>query len=215
MHYLNLINIYVLITFIHLIVKINNNYFGKKIILTIVTISLITEIVTIALISADLYKYLSISYAISLMLHNFLWIYLLLHYVKKLKLILSILIIYFTMIVINYFAFENGKVSNYNSFIFSSFIFLIIYLIECFNNLKNEKLSFFTSNKFYLITSPILFFLGFSFMFAFNNSDLRSVKILNMELYGIIANFVNIIYYTLINIYLFKELKTNQIIAEK
>ena len=72
--------------------------------------------------------------------------------------------------------------------------------------LKDENIGFFKSNHFILISSPIIFFFGLSILFGFNSMKLiKTIVFGNVTLYRFIIIFVNIIYYSLLNIYIIKE----------
>lgn len=97
---------------------------------------------------------------------------------------------------------------NSNNFIIGSFIYLIIYIYENIKLVKNEDLSFFQTNDYLLINLPVVFFLGRSFLFAFDSHALSTATIIGgLTLHNGITYFVNAVYYILINIYIYKERK--------
>ncbi|HOZ75056.1 MAG TPA: hypothetical protein PLS51_02895 [Flavobacterium sp.] len=94
------------------------------------------------------------------------------------------------------------------AFVFGAFIYLIIFIVESFYELQREAFSFFLSNQFLLLSAPILFFIGLSAALGFQDRALiRTVLFSNVSLYEFIAYFVNIIYYTLIIVYIYREKK--------
>lgn len=106
-----------------------------------------------------------------------------------------------------YIVFFEGKFKiNKITFVLGAFIYLAFVFFESFYQLKKENLSFFESNRFILIIAPLLFFLGFSLMFGFIKKDIRSTIIYgNTNLYKFVSYYVNLIYYAIINIYIYKE----------
>lgn len=146
--------------------------------------------------------------SVYVIIHNVLWLIILSECFSYKKIIYITTIIYIAFSIINLLFFEGLIYFNYNTFILGSLIYLILFLIECFNRLKIEDINFFKINKFILIVSPVLFFLGLSMIFGFHSKRLSYYKIFNIvPLYTIITYFVNFIYYSLINIYIFKEKK--------
>lgn len=60
--------------------------------------------------------------------------------------------------------------------------------------------------------SPVLFFIGFSLLFGFNNKNIHKIMILNrFKLYDFISYFVNITYYSLLNVYIYREKKLKHV----
>lgn len=119
------------------------------------------------------------------------------------------LILFFTISLVTYFYIPLNKFNRY-VFVFGSLLYLMSYLFDSINNLRKENLDYFRLNNFILISSPVLFFLGMSFLFGFKNKSLNDqIVIFGLKLFDVIMIFVNIIYYTLINIYIYKERKLN------
>jgi hypothetical protein len=192
----------VLLTFVNSVFFLNKKTLSNRILFYIIGNYFLTELVSIFLnyniISVD------ILYNISIAIQFVLWIYLLLIVINvQNKLILYLFIVLIIFSLINHFNDFNS-----NNFILGSAVYSIIYIFESYKLLKNENLSFFQTNNYLIITSPIIFFFGMSFMFAFNSHDLTScIVFANVKLYTFISYFVNIIYYSLINLYIYKERK--------
>jgi len=92
--------------------------------------------------------------------------------------------------------------------IVGALLYLIIFIILSSKNLNFERIDFFKSNHFILISSPIIFFFGLSILFGFNSKKLFDTIVFGRtNLYNFIIIFVNIIYYSLLNIYIIKEKK--------
>ena len=80
--------------------------------------------------------------------------------------------------------------------------------MESFYQLKQENFPFFFSNQFLLLMAPVLFFIGLTFMLGFKNHEiLMAVFFGKLQLYKTINIVVNIVYYTLLNIYIYREKK--------
>jgi hypothetical protein len=63
-----------------------------------------------------------------------------------------------------------------------------------------------------LLFCPVMFFLGLNFILAFKSTSISSTKIFwDVTLYQLINYPVNIIYYTLINVYMFTEKRNKNV----
>lgn len=172
----------------------------------IVFIGLLNEILSIYL--SQIGCSIVINYDIYVLISFSLWIYLLYKIFKK-KYYLILLLFFITYDLLNLFFIENTTKFNHTNFIIGAIIYLLFFIIESYNNLRKEKLDFFLSNNLILLSAPVLFFIGFSFMLAFKSKELTTYQIFNnIKLYTLLGNFVNIVYYTLINIYILKERKS-------
>lgn len=146
----------------------------------------------------------SLLYNISTIFHHCLWIILISSYSEH-RILRKSYICFIVPALLNLLFYEQLEF-NFYTFIYGSLIYIMIFIYECFNNLKKENLPFFIDNDFLLIIAPVLFFFGFSFMFAFRSIPFVTTFILNdMRLYDFIQGFVNIIYYMLIIIYVIRE----------
>jgi hypothetical protein len=117
---------------------------------------------------------------------------------------------YLIFSVINLEFIEKGL--NFNLLIVGSLLYLILFVIESFVQLNNENLSFFQSNKYLLLFCPVMFFLGLNFILAFKSTSISSTKIFwDVTLYQLINYPVNMIYYTLINVYMFTEKRNKNV----
>lgn len=203
---INIIQLLVLITFIYalLFIGIKNNI--HKFLIAILTSNFLNEVFTIVCIVNKIdYGFL---YSITIVIHNVLWLILLYKLTGLKKTLKYILIMYLCCALINLIVFEGlGHFNNY-TFVFGAFLYITIFIISSFKELKKENFEFFYSNSYLLLFAPVLFFLGLSFYFAFQNSTLGDIIIIgDFNLYDILIYFVNIIYYTLINIYIYRERK--------
>ena len=174
--------------------------------MSVLLLNFITEIISACFLINKMK--LDLLYSISFIFHNTLWLLLLFEItsLKKIKTIFIFLFLFFSIYNILFLECTN---LNYLTFIFGAILYLIIFIYISFTQLNKENLDFFKSNYYILLFAPILFFLGYSFMFGFRNLKVRDVIIFgNTNLYTLISYFVNIQYYTLINIYIYKERKS-------
>ncbi len=111
-----------------------------------------------------------------------------------------------TFCLCNLFFIEGWQNFNIYSVILGAMLYLIIFLVESFYQLKKENFHFFFSNHFILLTSPILFFIGISVMIGFRSKALVSTIVFNnYNLYFTIITIANIVYYSLVNLYIYRE----------
>lgn len=143
-------------------------------------------------------------------LHQILWLLLLKQSTNRQKLHQISIIVFalFSAFSFYFVVFKTGF--NYDVFVMGAFLYLTLFIYESYLRLKNEELSFFLSNDYLLLFAPILFFLGMSFMFSFKSHSVTSTLLFNdIKLYTVISYFVNIVYYTTILVYIFKEKKSH------
>lgn len=141
-------------------------------------------------------------FTINLLIHNILWIWLLLkgRYRKW------VTAAYLAFAIINLFFLEGTENFNYNTFIIGAFLYIVAYLVLNFSHLRQEDFTFFESNDFIVLSAPVLFFFGLSFIFAFRSDELSaSIVFGSVNLYTLIGFFINLVYYTLICLYILKE----------
>ena len=116
--------------------------------------------------------------------------------------------LYIIFSIINWLAIEGSSGFNYYTFVVGAFLYLIFFIIESFYRLSKEDFAFFLANDFILLLAPILLFLGLSFMFGFKSKLVTSTMLFpNIKLYDAIVYFVNVVYYVLLNMYIYKERK--------
>lgn len=137
-------------------------------------------------------------------LNSILWFLIFYELGHNKKRVIWTIVGYLIFSVVNLEFIEKGL--NYNLLIVGSLLYLILFIIESFIQLNDENLSFFQSNKYLLLFCPVMFFLGLNFILAFKSTSISSTKIYgDITLYQLINYPVNIIYYTLINLYMFAE----------
>lgn len=150
---------------------------------------------------------IALNSSVYIIIHHFLWLLILFDQVQCATIYKKTLLLLFLIwAVFNLCFFEGFFKFNTYTFITGAFIYLVIFISESFRQLQKENLGFFQSNSYLLLCSPLLFFTGLSFMFGFKSKAVTSVEIFNsIKLYSFISYFVNTIYYTLLNLYIYKE----------
>jgi len=166
----------------------------NRYLLIILLLSVCCEIVTSVFNNYPKIKHGNINiYFVFLDLLWFLIFYELTHNKKR---IVATLLFYLVVCIINLEFIESGI--NYNLFIVGALLYVILFIMENF--------SFFHSNKYLLLFCPVLFFLGLSFILGFKSPTLYSTKMcFNLNVYQLINYPINITYYTLMNVYMFRE----------
>lgn len=145
-------------------------------------------------------------FTINVTIHHALWLALLTQTMQNFKYQIGIMAVFIGLAVMNVVCYEGFYDFNFNTFIAGAFLYLILFIYECFKQLKAENFDFFTDDVFVLLFSPVLFFVGFSFIFGFRSIDLSNTFISeNITLHSLIAGAVNISYYALLNLYIFKQ----------
>jgi hypothetical protein len=194
----------VFITFSIGLIFLDKSKLVNKFLFIILTNYFITELFSIFL------NYNSIPvaflYNISIILQFVFWLLILSKVLKKQSLLLVYLFLVFATISLFF------KLTLFNTYnlIIGSILYLTLYIFENFKLLNQEKIDFFQSNDYFLISIPLLFFLGMAFLFSFDLKSLTKTIIFGKtNLYTVINYFVNIIYYSLINIYIYKEKKAS------
>lgn len=207
LQFLNPIKIIVLLTFLVgvLFLKYRNPMHQK--VLGILFICFVNEFVALMLKAQGMP--IDSLFNINIIIHNTIWLMIISAFLYETKVVIVIYIIFGLG---NLFFFEGYSKFNYYTFVFGALLYTTIFIYLSFKQLKKENLSFFLSNNYILLFAPVLFFLGLSFMFSFKSRELTSTYIFNeMKLYTFINYFVNTIYYFFINLYIFKEKKTDYV----
>ncbi|PZR17246.1 MAG: hypothetical protein DI539_16975 [Flavobacterium psychrophilum] len=176
----------------------------NAILILVLSLAILNEVVT------KIVDKSSLNMTVYTLLHNLLWYYILYINISQRKLVKFGALVFISFSVMNFIFFEGIKNYNFNTFILGAFIYIAIFIYESFYQLKRENFIFFQSNTYILLFSPVLFFFVLSFIFGFKSQKLAETYVFgNLKLYDFIGYFVNIIYYTLINIYTYRERKLN------
>lgn len=108
---------------------------------------------------------------------------------------------------INAIEIEGFFALNYNTYLLGALGYIIIFLIDSFKKLSHEKFSYFYTNEFILLSAPIIFYFGTSLMFGFRGKEITKTVIYNdFDLYHTIIYFVNLIYYTIVNLFIYRNI---------
>lgn len=208
-HLLNPIKILVLATFLVGLFYLQSSKTKHRYLIFILLTCFLLEFTSIAFILNKIQ--IHNLFTIGVIIHHTLWLVLVLNnFSKKKKLLFCLGFVVFS--ILNLFLIEGHDDFNILTFILGSLLYILLFLYLSFANLKRENLSFFQSNDFILLFAPVLVFLGMSFIFGFKNKELNTTIIFNnIKLYTFINHFVNIVYYALINIYIFKERKLKNV----
>lgn len=204
--FMNFTQLLVLLTFFVVLITYNRHNKLHCILLAILSISMINEIICFIF----LYNKANIGlvYTINTLFHHSLWFFLLFKATNRLMLFKIVLAVYLTYGLVNLISFEGFEKFNYNTFIFGAFAYLIFFIWESFYRLKKEDFAFFLANDYLLLFSPVLFFFGLSIVFGFKSRELSNTVVFgNVTLYTFMGYFVNIVYYGLINFYMYREKK--------
>lgn len=144
---------------------------------------------------------------LSIILFDSLWLLLLGRYfaLSYWKVIIAV---FFTIAILNILSVEGSFHFNYWTFVAGALGYVTVFIRESIIRLRNEELTFMTSNNYLLLCAPLLFFLALSMLFGFKSRALATTALLgSVTLYEVVIYFVNIFYYGIINIYLFQTKK--------
>ncbi|MFC7772497.1 hypothetical protein [Flavobacterium sp. GCM10027622] len=206
---INWIKIYVLFTLIFAF-TLGFQKGTYKILITILMVSFGTELINSTLLFVK--RPIGFSSTINVILHHGLWLVLLYRNSQSKKIMEIITLVFICFAVFNLFFLEGTEQFNYNTFIFGALLYIGAFIWESFRHLKQENFDFFTANKYLLLAAPVLFFFGLSFVFGFKSKELATTVVFDhIKLYPLIMTVVNALYYTLLNIYIFKEKKRKHV----
>lgn len=199
---INLISYLVVFSLIFGLVFLKKKKQSSKILLLVLLTSSITEITAFGLITN--HKNLNLLYSFFYIIHNGLWL-ILLGKILNNRIINSVTILFFVFGFLNLFFIEGSNL-NYMTFVVGSLLYISVFAIESYRQLKSENLNFFVTTNYLLLFTPILFFFGLSFLLSFRNLDIMYYLVFDeIYLYNCIIYFVNITYYSLITLYIYRE----------
>ncbi|PPK94891.1 hypothetical protein LY01_01644 [Nonlabens xylanidelens] len=199
---ITLVTIIVVATFVvaTIFYRSNSTY---KILYGILVVNLISEMAL--LLGKTIFTFPIVHvYNLHIFFHTGLWIYLIVYLLKKFKIDLIIVYSYIMFSLINILFIETKQIT-FNTFLIGSGIYLLYFIFKNFQLLKLEDLNHFKSNNFLLLSAPLSFFFAMSFVFSFRDSEMRMIKIGGRTLYNILQNGGNIIYYSLLILYIIKS----------
>lgn len=150
---------------------------------------------------------MKVLYSISFIIYLSIWLVIITQVDELMSLRKIILSGFITFGFANLFFIEQSNL-NHLTFIIGALIYISLFLYFSYHQLNRENLSYFTQNEYLLLFTPVIFFFGFSFMFGFRNLEISNAIIYqNISLYTFIGYFVNLIYYSLANLYIYRERK--------
>lgn len=163
----------------------------------------LTEIITFVF---QKYNYnFGLVYTISIIIHNLLWIYILLTCIKRTTLYAPIFFSYILFAIVNVVFIDGYLEFNIYTFVLGAILYLVLFIFENVKQLKAENFSLFISQESLLLYAPLSLFITISAVMGFQDIKLADTKIVGeITLYTLINTFGNLIYYTLINIYIYK-----------
>lgn len=205
-HFLSPLKILVLLTLLFGLFRLDRKNETHRHLLAILFVCFFTEVINSILIVNK--KPIVLCFSISIIIHNGLWLWLLAKNAVFKKAAFLLLGCFLVFGLINLCFFDGTQKFNYYTFVMGAFLYIIIFIYESFYRLREENFEHFLSNTYILLVAPVLFFFGMSFMFGFNSKNVTSFLLFgHLKLYTFITYFVNIIYYSLINIYIYREKK--------
>ncbi len=160
--YIAIITLFVAIIFLK---KKNNGLLFSIIILNAVTETILS--INNNLICTMLYCYV----------HFILWFCLLFKIFKEKRQLKYIISFYSFFCLLNGLCWEGLKSFNNYSFALGTFIYVVSFIIFSLKSLKQENFQLLLSNNYILLSSPVLFFLGMTFIFAFDINELYKEEI--------------------------------------
>lgn len=147
-----------------------------------------------------------IPFNISIVFHDILWMLAFKENTKSKKMSNSILCVFVLFSIINFTVIEITDVYNYYTFVFGALLYVILFIYESYRQLREENLMYFLSNNYLLLFAPVYFFFGMGLMLGFKALEVTRIILFGqVTLYVFIVNIVCIAYYTLINIYIYRE----------
>jgi hypothetical protein len=200
------IYVFIFSTFLHAIYGLQWKNKIHRYVLCILTVFVLNE--AVSTLQAAYATNFKTHFTITTVIHCTLWFLILKDSVHFPRIVNGVLIAFITFCFCDLLFIEGWVLFNCYSFVLGAFMYLILFLFESFYQLKQENFPYFFSNQFLLLMSPVLFFIGLTFMLAFKSHGIISVVIFGkVDLYRIIITVVNIVYYSLLNIYIYREKK--------
>lgn len=201
--YINPIKVLVLIAFLYGLLHLRWRNIRGRHILILLSVSFISEYSVFILI--PWLKTFDPMYSVSIICHHSLWLSLLGNILLSPRMRTLTVLLFAGYGVFNLFFVEGFWTFNYNAFIIGALIYTMLFIVKSFEHLRMEDFKLIESNDYRVLFAPLLFFLGYSFMFGFRNHKVLSVKLVGpFELYDIISYTVNIIYYILVLHYIYR-----------
>ncbi len=173
------------------------------VLLSILLLSTITEIINSIFELMD--ESVRLTTTISIILHDILWLVLLRDVTGRKMLGNIALIAFATFALTNLALVEGTSKFNFATFVLGALLYVVIFLYHSTIKLRNEEFSFFIDNSFLVVFAPVIFFVGLAMLFSFQNFELHYTNVLGIKMWDWIIYFVNIIYYSILNIYIYRQ----------
>lgn len=139
---------------------------------------------------------------------NLLWLLILKQTSNNKKLISGAVTLFLLFSLVNIIFLDGLKVFNYYTFTIGAFLYLFLFIYDNFDEMKKENFDYFYSDQYLVIAAPVLFFIGFSFIFSFRSKTLDNTCIFpQLRLYDFISYLVNTVYYTMLMYYIYRSKK--------
>ncbi len=205
--YLNCTQLLVAVSFVCFLMFCKRKTGIQRLLFGLLALTFVMELANCLLMVLKLPQIIvSINYSMFALFFNAIWLLLLNKQVGKRYRIPIIVLVYLIFGFLNLFFYEGLSHFNHYNFIVGAFIYVFIFIYESFNQIKNEQLTFFQTNTYLLLFSPVILMLGYSILISFNSRTLNSTLIFDgITLYDFIGCFINFIYYFLIITYCYRE----------
>ena len=212
--YINPIKILVFATLVFAMLKLDRRKPVNRDLIMILGICAATELITSLFIFFDIRH--GFSTTVSVIFHHSMWLLLLSRVAIFKRPIVFSIGLFVVLGVINLLFYEGIVMFNYYTFVAGAMLYLVILIAESFYRLFKEDFTFFLTNSFFLVFAPVVFFFGLGMMFAFKSKVITSQLLFgHLKLYYCIIYFVNVLYYLLICVYIYKEAKLRRLADER
>lgn len=204
-HEINLLQFFIFLTFLHAVFSLKRNQRPHCYLGLVLLLALTTE--TIWIVFKFLHWSVYTLYSVSFIFYHLLWLMILTRALSNKQLGKMILAGFLSFSLANLFLIEKDNL-NYLTFIAGALLYISLFLWHSYQQLQREALNYFTQNEYLLLCIPVIFFFGFSFMFGFRNLPYRNVIVFgHTDLYTFLSYSANIVYYSLANLYIYRERK--------
>ncbi|KAF2516684.1 hypothetical protein [Flavobacterium foetidum] len=147
-----------------------------------------------------------IPFNISIIFHDIFWMLAFRENINRKKLANVILCLFALFSVVNFIIIEIVDEYNYYTFVLGALLYVSLFIYESYKQLKEENLMYFLSNNYLLLFAPVYFFFGMGLLLGFKPLGVTKMLLFGqVTLYVFIVNIVCIAYYSLINIYIYRE----------
>lgn len=206
MHLINPIRIYVILTFVMVLLFYERKNRKHQLLLAAVGLATVNELLTVAFRLYGL-PY-SFSTSVYVVFHTVLWFLIFIRVSSMATSIRSAMMVYIGFTLYNFCFLDGIRTFNSYTFIVGALLYVILFIADSVRELNRENLDYFSSPNYILIAAPVLFFTCFSFSFGFKTTLYDNVVLFDdFTVWNCISYFANITYYTMINIYLYRNKK--------